>query len=531
MNKAWDSFSSSHRYFPEVGMSIDTSRMGLGKDSFHKSPYLDKALEEMQALEAGSIANPDENRQVGHYWLRTPEIAPGNIGEEVKQSIAAIKDFVTKLKSGSVLSTNGKKFRRALLIGIGGSALGPQFISEALARVDRDITLHFSDNTDPDGMRKTLLELDSELDATLFIVVSKSGGTVETRNGMLEAKNFCSIRDVPFARHAVAITCAGSKLDQQAESEGWLTRLHMWDWVGGRTSLFSAVGLLPALLEGIDIDAMLHGARTMDELTRIDEAAANPALLLALSWLRATEGIAKRDMVVLPYKDRLGLFAKYLQQLVMESLGKEFDLLGRTVNQGLVVYGNKGSTDQHAYIQQLREGPDNFFALFIEVLSDYAIENAPQKELEVEPGITSADYLSGFLHGTKLALAEKSKLSLTITIDELSPFTVGALVALFERAVGFYASFVDINAYHQPGVEAGKKAAGNIINLQRQVSEWTGKNKGKNKFSAESVAVELGEPEVAELVFNILLRFAVNERFGVKIVRGKTAGETFFAVG
>ena len=149
----------------------------------------------------------------------------------------------------------------------------------------------------------------------------------------------------------------------------------------------------------------------------------------------------------------------------MESLGKELDLDGKVVNQGLSVYGNKGSTDQHAYVQQLREGVLNFFAVFIEVLRDRAGES-----LQVEPGVTSGDFLSGFFLGTREALYEKGRQSITLTVREVSPFTVGMLIALFERAVGFYASLVNINAYHQPGVEAGKKAAGTVIALQARCS-------------------------------------------------------------
>ena len=153
-------------------------------------------------------------------------------------------------------------------------------------------------------------------------------------------------------------------------------------------------------------------------------------------------------MVILPYKDSLLLFSRYLQQLVMESLGKEKDLDGNKVCQGIAVYGNKGSTDQHAYVQQLREGVPNFFATIVEVLEDRR-----GKSIEVEPGITSGDYLSGFLQGTRQALYENNRDSITLTVVQVSPPIVGALIALYERAVGLYANLVNVNAYHQPGLE------------------------------------------------------------------------------
>ena len=148
----------------------------------------------------------------------------------------------------------------------------------------------------------------------------------------------------------------------------------------------------------------------------------------------------------------------------MESLGKRLDLEGQRVDQGLAVYGNKGSTDQHAYVQQLRDGVNNFFAVLVRVLESGG------ERVEVEPGITAGDYLHGFLLGTREALSGNDRDSMTLTVRRVDARTVGALIALFERAVGFYASLVGINAYHQPGVEAGKKAASTVLELQRKVA-------------------------------------------------------------
>src|SRR5262249_48132364 len=143
----------------------------------------------------------------------------------------------------------------------------------------------------------------------------------------------------------------------------------------------------------------------------------NPAALLALMWHFAGDGQGKKAMVVLPYKDRLELFSRYLQQLVMESLGKEHDRQGRVVHQGIVVYGNKGSTDQHAYVQQLRDGPANFFATFIRVERERDVGTRPA--FEVDPGVTSGDYLEGFLLGTRQALYEKGRDSISLTLGEV----------------------------------------------------------------------------------------------------------------
>jgi glucose-6-phosphate isomerase len=290
----------------------------------------------------------------------------------------------------------------------------------------------------------------------------------------------------------------------------------MWDWVGGRTSETSAVGLLPAALQGIDVRSLLEGAAAMDRATRAREVRKNPAALLALAWHHAGDGRGLRDMVILPYKDRLALLSRYLQQLVMESLGKERDLTGRVVHQGIAVYGNKGSTDQHAYVQQLREGIPNFFATLVEVLKDREGE-----ELEVEPGATAGDFLSGFLQGTRGALHENGRPSLTITIPEVAPRTVGMLIALYERAVGLYASLVGVNAYHQPGVEAGKKAAASVLALQARILAALSA-RGAAGATAEALAADAGAPEDVETAFKILEHLAANPSRGVARAPGAT---------
>jgi len=507
----WERFTSYYNEYPAIGLALDLSRMDFS-ESFVSGMHekVDAALAAMRDLEGGAIANPDENRMVGHYWLRNSALAPTDeIRNAIDHTLSEIETFSAAVRSGEISGTNGK-FTRVLVIGIGGSALGPQFVANALGHPKTDaLTPSFFDNTDPDGMDKVLDQIGAELDRTLVVVISKSGGTKETRNGMLEAKAAFEASGIEFPRHAVAVTGNGSQLDQVAEREGWLKRFPMWDWVGGRTSELCAVGLLPAALQGIEIREMLRGAAECDKITRKGGFGENPAMSLALMWYYAGNGKGEKDMVILPYKDRLELFSRYLQQLVMESLGKELDLDGKVVNQGIAVYGNKGSTDQHAYVQQLREGVLNFFVTFIEVLKDREGD-----ALEVEPGVTSGDYLSGFYLGTREALHEKGRESVTITINEVSPFSVGVLIALFERAVGFYASLVNINAYHQPGVEAGKKAAGAVIELQSRIESLLSEQKGKELTVAE-IAAAVGAEDRTEWVFKICEHLSANPQKGV----------------
>ena len=509
-NSLWERFQKFYMADQELGVSLDVSRVRF-EDAWLATmePAAQKALAAMDALEKGSIANPDEKRMVGHYWLRTPEIAPDDaLREEIVTCYANIKEFAMR-------THQSEKFMDVLVVGIGGSALGPQFIADALGTSEDRMRLHFFDNTDPDGIDRVLKTLEHRLDHTLVITISKSGGTPETRNGMLEAEAAYAKAGIDFASHAVAVTGAGSPLDKYAMEKKWMARFPMWDWVGGRTSVMSAVGLLPLALQGLEIGGILEGASIMDEWTRATETRKNPAMMLALSWHFAGGGRGAKDMVVLPYKDRLALFSKYLQQLVMESLGKKLDLDGKEVHQGIAVYGNKGSTDQHAYVQQLRDGVNNFFATFIEVRKARSVPG-----MEVEPGVTAGDYLQGFLRGTREALYESGRDSVTLSIPEVSPKTVGAIIALYDRAVGFYASLVNINAYHQPGVEAGKKAAAAVLGLQLKVRGAL----GAEAKTADQIATAIGED--AEAVFHALTHLAANDA-KVRSSAGAPAERTF----
>ena len=274
--------------------------------------------------------------------------------------------------------------------------------------------------------------------------------------------------------------------------------------------------LVPLWLQGLDMQGVLDGAAAMDVWTRGGETLKNPAMLLALAWHFAGNGCGEKDMVVLPYKDRLALFSKYLQQLVMESLGKERDFDGQVVHQGIAVYGNKGSTDQHAYVQQLRDGVANFFATFIEVRKDRAVAG-----IEVEPGVSSGDFLQGFLRGTRAALYDNGRDSITVSIPAVTPVTVGALIALYDRAVGFYGALVNVNAYHQPGVEAGKKAAASVLKtLGATAAALTAEPQ-----TAEQIATAIGaDPEA---VYHALTHLAANGR--AKHTPGTSPGSDAFS--
>ena len=505
--EAFDRFCAHFWSEPHLQIDLDLSRIAFVPDFFPQmEPEAQRALSEMAGLERGVIANADEKRMVGHYWLRAPELAPRpELREMIEKAVEQVISFTADVHEGRVKPEKADRFDTVLVIGIGGSALGPELVHAALGTKNDRMEIHFFDNTDPDGFDKTLDAIGDALGRTLTIVISKSGGTKETRNGMLEAKAAYERAGLAFGKHTVAVTGDASDLDKYAQSEGFLARFPMWDWVGGRTSEMSAVGLLPAALQGINVRAMLEGARAMDVVTRRKETRKNPAMMLALAWFSATGGVGRKDMVLLPYKDRLELFSRYLQQLVMESLGKWLDRDGNEVGQGIAVYGNKGSTDQHAYVQQLRDGLNNFFVTFIEVLRD---REPGRPTVEVEPDTTSGDYLSGFLQGTRKALHEQGRESLTITIDTVDARSLGMLIALYERAVGLYASLVNVNAYHQPGVEAGKKAAQAVLDVQARVVAALRAEPGR-ELTLDDIAKAAGGADL-ETVFCILRHLAAN---------------------
>lgn len=532
-SELWKRFRERLIFDGDTGFSLDLSRLKYDDAYLERmEPAMQAAFVSMANLEKGGIANPDENRMVGHYWLRSPKLAPSDeIRTAIVSTVEKIKRFAADVHAGAIAPPVGGRFSHILVIGIGGSALGPQFVNQALSSRSDPMTISFFDNTDPDGMGAVLYSMPS-LERTLVVVISKSGGTKETRNGQLTAKAAFEAAGIDWRKHFVAVTGEGSDLDKTALSEGWLERFPMWDWVGGRTSEFSAVGLLPFALQGFSVDQFLRGASDMDALTRRGATKANPAAMMALSWYHCGCGRGNKDMVVLPYKDRLELFSRYLQQLVMESLGKERDLSGTLVNQGLAVYGNKGSTDQHAYVQQLRDGLSNFFAVFIEVLKDRSPCTVASAELtafnseaiEVEPQVTSGDYLTGFYLGTRQALFEKDRESISVTIPEVNAYYVGMLIALFERSVGLYASLINVNAYHQPGVEAGKKAAAEVLAIQSRVVAYL--QQEKRPVSIEEIARAVRQPEAIETIFKVLRHLAANQRLEVQ--RGSSLFEDLY---
>lgn len=495
-----------------TGFTLDISGMSFSDQDFASlAEKIPAAHAEMQKIEAGEIKNQDEGRKVTHFTDRMTY----NGSAEFKE----VNAFAEALRTGITKGSTGKKFEYAVINGIGGSALGPQLVQFAingpywneLPELKRNgfLKIYFTDNTDTAGVKDILNVVD--LDQTLVVSISKSGGTQETKNNLTAFESAYKEAGLDFAKHAAAITMKGSKLDKYASDAGWLKIFPMAESIGGRTSETSIVGHLPADLAGIDFTSLLDGACHMDELTRHPDLGENPAYLLAANWYLAGKGKGDKNMIIVPYSDRLVLLSRYLQQLVMESLGKELDRDGNVVHQGLNVFGNKGGTDAHAFIQQLNDGRNDFFITFIEVMKD-------PMDILIGDGIFMGDYLHGFQGGLATALKNKGRQVIQMRIRKADSFNLGMLIALYERAVAFYAELININAFHQPGVEAYKKASTAIIDLFHTVQEKLPSLAGC-EGTAEELAEKAGLTDCLADFESILAKFAENDRPGKLVTR------------
>lgn len=489
---------------PTSGFALDFSGLkDLAKLDDQFFAKLPKVHQGILAIEAGEIKNPDEKRQVTHFTDR--------IEYPKSELFAEVEAFATAIKNGEIKGSTGKKFTNVVINGIGGSALGPQLVNYALngpywnelseAKRNGGLKVYFTDNTDSAGVRDLVNVVD--LEETLVLTISKSGGTQETYNNLKALEQAFAAVNLDYPKHAAAITMAGSKLDNYSRGENWLKVLPMAESIGGRTSETSIVGHLPATLAGIDFAELLRGACHMDELTRNEAFTANPAYQMAACWFAAGEGRGEKNMVIVPYSDRLLLLSRYLQQLVMESLGKELDLDGNPVYQGLNVFGNKGGTDAHAFIQQLNDGRNDFFVTFIEILED-------AQHIDLAPGETMGDYLHGFKTGLSNALRAKDRQVIEMQIETMSAFNLGQIIALYERAVAAYAEMININAFHQPGVEAYKKASKEVSTMAETLRNFIAANKGFTGTAAD-VAEKLGLDKVRE-ISGLLNKHALNHR-------------------
>jgi glucose-6-phosphate isomerase len=440
---------------------------------------------DIEALFNGEAINTTEDRAVMHMALRNPKRdfhAKGEaISDDIRRGLKAATGFAEDVRAGVIKASDGRPFRSVLHIGIGGSDLGPRLVYEALAPTQgSEIALRFAANVEPGELAAALVDLDPR--ETLILCVSKTFTTLETLENLKAARAWLQAAIGPDdSAHLAAISAAPARTG----ALGFLPErvFDFRDWVGGRFSLWSAVGLSTQIALGPDVIADMHaGAAAMDSAFETTPFAQNPVMLAALIgwWNRTALGFKSR--AVIPYARRLRLLPQFLQQLEMESNGKTMGLDGKAVaSSGPVVWGAEGTNAQHAFFQHLHQSPDVTPVEFVAIATDS--EDAPiRTRMTLANALAQAEALT---HGKSLeAVTESMKAagaslqtsadiaphrvfsgnrpSSFVLMDSLSPYNFGAYLAFCEHRVFVEGKLWGVNSFDQWGVELGKVIASEI---------------------------------------------------------------------
>ncbi|WP_067034933.1 glucose-6-phosphate isomerase [Allomuricauda sp. CP2A] len=470
---------------------VDYSKNRITADTF--SLLLDlaeevKLKEAMASYFGGKLINQTEGRAVLHTALRAKKndkvyVDGENIVAEVYEVKEKIKSFSEAVISGNKKGFTGKAFTDVVNIGIGGSDLGPAMVTEALKFYKNHLKTHFVSNVDGDHVHEVLKELNPE--TTLFIIVSKSFTTQETLSNALTIKKWflehASQKDV--AKHFVAVSTNLEKIEEFGIADDNV--FPMWDWVGGRFSLWSAVGLSIALSVGYqNFDDLLSGAHAMDNHFKETPFSENIPVILALLSIWYNNFYGAETEAIIPYTQYLHRFSAYLQQGIMESNGKSVDRAGDRVGHetGTIIWGEPGTNSQHAFFQLIHQGTKliptdfigfkrslhgdvdhhnklmaNFFAQ-TEALMNGKTADEVKKELEAQ-NISEEEQKSLL----PFKVFEGNKPTNTILIQKLTPKNLGALIALYEHKIFVQGIVWNIFSYDQWGVELGKQLAKTIL--------------------------------------------------------------------
>ncbi|MFW2342504.1 glucose-6-phosphate isomerase [Brevundimonas sp.] len=470
-----------------AGLTLDLSKQAFSARGLDAGLALAEACDVgdwKRALFNGAAVNATEGRAVLHPALRAPDGAHFEaLGEPVSREVEQVRDqmvaYAEAIRVGDEVGATGQPFRAVVHIGIGGSDLGPRLVWDALRPLDPAIDVRFVANIDPREMAEALTGLDPA--STLVIVVSKTFTTQETLANARLARDWlaAALPEDGLRRHLVGVSAAPDK----AEAFGCGQVFGFSDWVGGRYSLWSAVSLSCVIgLGGEAFRHLLAGASAMDRHFLETPLSHNAPVLLALAQVYNVEGLKRRARTVAPYAHGLRRLPAFLQQLEMESNGKRVTRDGSPAVRGTgpVVFGEPGTNGQHAFFQQLHQGPEVVPAEFVVVRETMEgrdgaplWSNAVAQSEALMRGRTAGAALAGMVdQGMDQAEAERlaphrtfpgNRPSTTILIDRLTPQALGALLALYEHKTFVEGVIWDINSFDQWGVELGKVMATRIL--------------------------------------------------------------------
>lgn len=428
-----------------------------------------KAILEINKIESGEIMNysavkaESENRAVDHYNLR--------LGEGLKKSLEYwddVKLSIGQITSGKLKAENGKTYTDIIINGIGGSVLGPlmmliyQLGIDYNFSKDKTVRLFFVSNTDPKSFSQVMQKVD--LSRTIMVNISKSGGTAETAGNMEAFNQLVTQKDLNIGKHNIAVTTPGSKFDQYSQKNNFLFTFYMNEATGGRTSIGSAVGMVPAAFSNFDFADFLRGQAYMDEMTRKADPKENPAMLFALVIHDLFVQIGPKNLIGLGYSDAMREVVHYLQQLFMESLGKEYDREGNTVKTGLTIFGGVGTGEQHAFMQQVQKALEDCFVMIM----SFRKRNYDYPNIKA---VSMGRQLLNFVNGTEEALRTNQKEYVDLVFEKDNLFNLGMLVAFMERVVTILGAFWGINPYDQPGVQDGKKSSDKSAEMSKKLEQ------------------------------------------------------------
>ncbi len=496
---------------------LDYSKNHIDKDVINTFKELAKAInlkEKINDMFAGKKINITENRAVLHIALRKDlnssiMVDGKDIMPEVKQSLEKMERFVNAIRNGEILSSSGEKFTDVINIGIGGSHLGPEMVTKALKPYHDGPRIHFVSNIDPSHIYDVINTLDPK--KTLVLIASKTFVTIETMTNAKSAWNWISetVGEENAGDHFVAISTALDKIKDFGIRDDRI--FGYWDWVGGRYSIWSSIGLCVILAIGMDnFKEFLNGAHEMDEHFLNEPVETNMPIILGFLGIWHINICNYGTRAILPYDQRLNAFPSYIQQLDMESNGKSITSDGENITEktGVVVWGAAGTNSQHSFFQLLHQGSEIVPCEFMLAANEHEEGMQDHKNLLIANCLAQSQALMvgrsiqevikvlkkrGVTHEEAIRLAPHRKFkgdrpSSTILYKELNPKTLGKIIALYEHRVFVEGVTWNLDSFDQWGVELGKELASDMLTC----IDGSFKSKDKNNNYGEQDASTVG---------------------------------------